>query len=224
MRCCSEKTERLFADMQKIWCSEIINRPDKDFVNLYTHNFEEEWTLGDYEQSPFNQIIWGILLVDGLNKKYKTDTFEFRINRYYLIVKNENHRWRFLFDVMNNPNYNYGPYYYHLIGNYAPIPGNVPLKRSLQFIHRDKGEKWDLFLEYLQNNWTNFDMVFSFDEYITLTYQNEYFSGGKPKELRNSEQIKSLIETRGKKITDQFLELRKSVLKRYINRSVSSTS
>ena len=171
---CGEKKKRSWKGMQEVW---IEGLKGADFNDLENYSFDDEWTVGDCEHSPLCQIIWGTIISDYFNNKYGTESFEFHINRYWMIVSDGEKSCRFLFDVMNNPKFNIGidnPYEYHLIGNFAPIPGNTYPKRSLQFVHRDLSERWDGFLEYLEKEWDSFNMDFSFDDYLEMTCQQSH--------------------------------------------------
>ncbi len=113
---------------------------------------------------------------------------------------------------MNNPNYNIGlnkPYDYHLIGNFAPIPCNSSLRPSFQIIHRNCNEKWDDFLKYLEKNWESTGTPFPFEDYITLSYQDMYYSKKEKTftKLDDVETIKSLIKKRGESISRKFVEI-----------------
>ena len=215
---CTEKNRRLWKDMQRVWIEEL--EKNNEFSDIDTYDFEvnDEWTCVDYEHSPLSQIIWGFIIANyfNSNKEFlhdEDDKYDFIINRNALIVSNKEKRFRFLFDVMNNPKYNIGRtdwYDYHFIGNYAPIPGNVVLKRSLQFIHRDKDEKWDEFLKEMRENWENYKMGFTYEKYIEMTLQDMYFSDKELKEiikLDSKNIINEKIGERGKAVKKKILHI-----------------
>lgn len=121
----TEKTKRLWKNNQELWLKEIVK--DNLAHKLVGYNFQDnnEWTASDYEQSPLSQIIWGEIISSYLSKKYGEE--------YTYRTKDNS-------DII---------YKYHYIGNFIPIPGNVPLKRSLQFIHRGFQEDWNKMIKYI---------------------------------------------------------------------------
>ena len=214
MSYCSKKNKRLWREMQKDWKEEIVCKISWNEFNKYNFKDNNEWSLGDYEQSPLCQMIWGEIISDFLTNKDK-EQYNYLINRYYLIVKNDKERYRFLFDVMNNGkscyNKNEGCYKYHFIGNFTPIPANnMSLERSLQLIHKDFNEDWNKTLEYIQHTWNEFGMNFSFDDYIKMTLQEDYYSNDKFSKISCSEKIKELIKKRGETIQKKCEELFKN--------------
>ena len=208
---CTEKNRRLWKDMQRVWIAELKGKKAFSEIDKYNLMENDEWTCKDYEHSPLSQIIWGFILANYCNENFiddEDDKFDFKINRYYLMVSNKEKKFRFLFDVMNNPKYNIGRtdgYEYHFIGNYAPVPGNVVLKPSLQFIHRFKNEKWDDFLKEMRNNWEDYKMGFSYEKYIEMTLQNMYFEGEKITKLDNIDFIKEKIKERSFLVKNKIL-------------------
>ena len=210
MSYCSKKNKRLWREMQKDWKEEIVCKIPWNEFSKYNFKDNNEWSLGDCEQSPLCQIIWGEIISDFLTNKDK-EKYNYLINRYYLIVKNDKERYRFLFDVMNNGkscyNKNGGCYKYHFIGNFTPIPANnKSLKRSLQLIHKDFNEDWNKTLKYIQHNWNEFGMNFSFEDYIKITLQEDYYSNDKFSKIS----IKELIKNRGETIQKKCEELFKN--------------
>ena len=217
----SEKDLWCWTKMQEKWLEEILEK--SIWNNLYDYNFKtnNEYTIYDYEQSPLCIIIWGEIISDWLNNKNEEneDKFVYSIKRNYLIVNNKTESYRFLFDVMNNLKSRWTEdekcYDYHYIGNFAPIPANVKLKRSLQFIHRDFGENWNKLLEYLKINWDEYKMEgITFEDYIKMTYQDSYYSYGKFINIESIECILSEIKNRGKKIQTKIEDiLKKKIIK-----------
>ena len=210
MSYCSKKNKRLWREMQKDWKEEIVCKIPWNEFSKYNFKDNNEWSLGDCEQSPLCQIIWGEIISDFLTNKDK-EKYNYLINRYYLIVKNDKERYRFLFDVMNNGkscyNKNGGCYKYHFIGNFTPITANnKSLKRSLQLIHKDFNEDWNKTLKYIQHNWNEFGMNFSFEDYIKITLQEDYYSNDKFSKIS----IKELIKNRGETIQKKCEELFKN--------------
>ena len=210
MSYCSKKNKRLWREMQKDWKEEIVCKIPWNEFSKYNFKDNNEWSLGDCEQSPLCQIIWGEIISDFLTNKDK-EKYNYLINRYYLIVKNDKERYRFLFDVMNNGkscyNKNGGCYKYHFIGNFTPIPANnKSLKRSLQLIHKDFNEDCNKTLKYIQHNWNEFGMNFSFEDYIKITLQEDYYSNDKFSKIS----IKELIKNRGETIQKKCEELFKN--------------
>ena len=156
MSYCSKKNKRLWREMQKDWKEEIVCKIPWNEFSKYNFKDNNEWSLGDCEQSPLCQMIWGEIISDFLTNKDK-EKYNYLINRYYLIVKNDKERYRFLFDVMNNGKLCYDineqGYDYHFIGNFTPIPANnIKRKRSLQFIHKDFNEDWNKMIKYINQN------------------------------------------------------------------------
>ena len=207
----SEKDLWCWDKMQEKWLEEILEK--SIWNNLYDYNFKtnNEYTIYDYEQSPLCMIIWGEIISDWLNNKNEEneDKFVYTIKRYFLIVNNKTESYRFLFDVMNNLKSlwtEYGKCYdYHFIGNFAPIPANVKLERSLQFIHRDSGENWNKLLEHLQNNWVKYKMEgLTFEDYIKMTYQDSYYSHEKFIKIESIKCTLDEIEKRGEKIQNKI--------------------
>ena len=174
---CREKCTFRWKKMQDIWYLEDIVGTDILKSDFAEYDFEEnkEWTLGDYEFSPLSQIIFGAIL-----SMYLGD-YDYLINRYYTFIFNRDtkEKHRILFDVMNNPKFNVGKkeeYRYHKIANFVFLPGKS-LHRSLQFVHRDKDERWDEMLRYLRENWNilNNLPLKSFNEYIKASCQHIYY-------------------------------------------------
>ena len=210
MSYCSKKNKRLWREMQKDWKEEIVCKIPWNEFSKYNFKDNNEWSLGDCEQSPLCQMIWGEIISDFLTNKDK-EKYNYLINRYYLIVKNDKERYRFLFDVMNNGKLCYDineqGYDYHFIGNFTPIhANNIKRKRSLQFIHKDFNEDWNKIIKYINQNWNDFDMKFSFEDYIKITLQEDYYSNDKFSKIS----IKELIKNRGETIQKKCEELFKN--------------
>lgn len=215
-----EKNKFKWMDMQKEWLDEIKCKWRKLAIASYNFMDHDEWTVGDYEQSPLCQLIWGEILSHFLSKKYD-QAYTYSINRNVLLVKSDTTCFRFLFDVMNNGKARYNrnkieedknvyefTYPYHYIGNFTPIPGMVRLPRSLQFIHRDFNEDWNQMLKYLQNHWKEFKMEdLSFDDYIEMTFQSAYFIENQIKPIYSVEDIQVLILKRGEEIESTFKKI-----------------
>ena len=109
----------------------------------------------------------------------------------------------FHFDIMNNPKIsknNLGCFLakkckgenrekwekwkgiYHSIGNMAPIPwfklyDGIDTGINAQSLHKSLDERWDLFLQLLQNNWNDWNTgnKITFNDYMILTCQQMYF-------------------------------------------------
>ncbi len=176
---CREKDKRLWRDMQKIWYEEDILKSNILQRDFWDYRFDEnkEWNVGDkvgdYEQSPLSQIFLAKIL-----SSYIGDC-NFYINRYYTLINNNktNEKYKILFDVMNNPNYNIKKKYaYHKIGNFTFVPGKT-LNRSLQFVHRDCNERWDEMLKYMRSNWSEINNlpIDGFKDYIKASCQHIYY-------------------------------------------------
>ena len=214
MSYCKEKNKRLWREMQEDWIEEIIGvNLGQDFIK-YDFKDNDEWSVRDYEQSPLCQIIWGEIISEFFTNKNKQE-YTYLINRYYLIVKNDKESHRFLFDVMNNGkscyNKNGDCYRYHFIGNFTPIPANnMKRKRSLQLIHKDFNEDWNETLKYIQHNWNEFGMNFSFDDYVEMTIQNDYYPNKSFKDISSIKQINNLINARGLEIQKKCKKFFKS--------------
>jgi len=102
-------------------------------------------------------------------------------------------------------------YRYHFIGNFTPIPANnMKLKRSLQLIHKDFNEDWNETLKYIQHNWNEFGMNFSFDDYVEMTIQNDYYPNKNFKDISSIKQINNLINARGLEIQKKCKKFFKS--------------
>ena len=213
----TEKTKRLWKKNQELWLKEIVE--DNLAHKLVGYNFQDndECTASDYEQSPLCQIIWGEIISSYLSKKYGEE-YTYLINRYYLTVQSDTKSFRFLFDVMNNGKVAYNPSYrtkdnsdiiykYHYIGNFTPIPGNVPLKRSLQFIHRGFQEDWNKMIKYIRDKWNDFKFDLTFDEYIEMTFQTDYYLNKEFNEIIGKENIKNMFISRGERIEGRLKEL-----------------
>lgn len=213
----TEKTEWLWKKNQELWLKEIVEYIEAN--DLVDYNFQDnnEWTARDYEQSPLCQIIWGEIVSSYLSKKFGEE-YTYLINRYYLTVQSDTKSFRFLFDVMNNGKAAYNPSYrtkdnsdiiykYHYIGNFTPIPGNVPLKRSLQFSHKVFQEDWNKMIEHIRDRWNEFKFDLTFDEYIEMTFQTDYYSNKKFNKISGKEDIKNMIISRGKLIEGRLKEL-----------------
>ena len=213
----TEKTKRLWKNNQELWLKEIVK--DNLAHKLVGHNFQDnnEWTASDYEQSPLSQIIWGEIISSYLSKKYGEE-YAYLINSYYLTVQSDTKSFRFLVDAMNNGKVAYNPSYgtkdnsdiiykYHYIGNFTPIPGNVPLKRSLQFIHRGFQEDWNKMIKYIRDNWNDFKFDLTFDEYIEMTFQTDYYLNKEFNEIIGKENIKNMFISRGERIEGWLKEL-----------------
>lgn len=213
----TEKTKWLWKNNQELWLKEIVK--DNLAHKLVGYNFQDnnEWTASDYEQSPLCQIIWGEIISSYLSKKYGEE-YTYLINSYYLTVQSDTKSFRFLFDVMNNGKVAYNPSYrtkdnsdiiykYHYIGNFTPIPGNVPLKRSLQFIHRGFQEDWNKMIKYIRDNWNDFKFDLTFDEYIEMTFQTDYYLNKEFNEIIGEENIKNMFISRGERIEGRLKEL-----------------
>lgn len=214
------KNKFKWMDMQKEWLDEIKSKWKTLDIASYNFMDHDEWTVGDYEQSPLCQLIWGEILSHFLSKKYD-QAYTYSINRNVLLVKSDTTCFRFLFDVMNNGKARYNrnkidedkngyefTYPYHYIGNFTPIPGMVRLPRSLQFIHRDFNEDWNQMLKYLQNHWKEFKMGdLSFDDYIEMTFQSAYFIEHQIKPIYSVEDIQVLILKRGEEIESSFKKI-----------------
>lgn len=219
----TEKTKWLWKNNQDLWLKEIVK--DNLAHKLVGYNFQDnnEWTASDYEQSPLCQIIWGEIISSYLSKKYGEE-YTYLINSYYLTVQSDTKSFRFLFDVMNNGKVAYNPSYrtkdnsdiiykYHYIGNFTPIPGNVPLKRSLQFIHRGFQEDWNKMIKYIRDNWNDFKFDLTFDEYIEMTFQTDYYLNKEFNEIIGEENIKNMFISRGERIEGRLKEL---LLNKYV--------
>lgn len=215
----TEKTEWLWKKNQELWLKEIVEYIEAH--DLVDYNFQDnnEWTARDcdYEQSPLCQIIWGEIVSSYLSKKFGED-YTYLINRYDLTVQSDTKSFRFLFDVMNNGKAAYNPSYktednsdiiykYHYIGDFTPIPGNVPLKRSLQFVHKGFQEDWNEMIKHIRDHWNEFKFDLTFDEYIEMTFQTDYYSNKKFNKIIEKEDIKNMIISRGKLIEGRLKEL-----------------
>ena len=213
----TEKTEWLWEKNQELWLKEIVEYIEAN--DLVDYNFQDnnEWTASDYEQSPLCQIIWGEIVSSYLSKKFGEE-YTYLINRYHLTVQSDTKSFRFLFDVMNNGKAAYNPSYrtkdnsdiiykYHYIGNFTPIPGNVPLKPSLQFSHKVFQEDWNKMIEHIRDRWNEFKFDLTFDEYIEMTFQTDYYSNKKFNKISGKEDIKNMIISRGKLIEGRLKEL-----------------
>ena len=177
MNYCRKKDKFLWKEMQETWLKEDILGKQIFEKNFEEYEFDEneEWTLSDYEQSPLSQIIFAEILSSYLGN------YEFSTNRYYTFFYNKKsqHGFRILFDLMNNPKYNIGKittYKYRKIGNFTFYPGKS-LNKSLQFIHREKDERWDEMLEYLRENWSSINNlpILEFNNYIKVSCQHIYY-------------------------------------------------
>jgi len=210
MSYCSAKNRLYWKDMQSVWREEIAKKCDWNKLFEYDFKENDEWKVADsdYEQAPLSQIVWGEIIAKYLKEKYKKD-YDYIINRHSLVVFNvesKEESYRFLFDVMYNLKSRYvksakDNEKYHCIGNFAPLPGNVSLKRSLQFIHRDKNESWSEMMKYLEENWNSFKMQeLTFQDYKEMILiEDEGFS----MHQECVSDIKILIKSRGEKIQKQ---------------------
>lgn len=213
----TEKTKRLWKKNQELWLKEIVEENLAQKLVGYNFQDNDEWTASDYEQSPLCQIIWGEIISSYLAKKYGEE-YTYLINRYYLTVQSDTKSFRFLFDVMNNGKAAYNPSYrtkdnsdiiykYHYIGIFTPIPGNVPLKRSLQFIHRGFQEDWNKMIKYIRDKWNDFKFDLTFDEYIEMIFQTDYYLDKEFNEIIGKENIKNMFISRGERIEGRLKEL-----------------
>ncbi|MCU9533700.1 hypothetical protein [Streptococcus sp. CSL10205-OR2] len=212
MSYCSIKKKRLWKQQQEIWINEITNKVSWD--NFYQYNFceNDEYTISDFEQSPLSQIIWGEIMTNYLNQNNNVSLYKYYINRYYLIIENDDNSYRFLFDVMNNLKPRYFTELtenedYHFIGNFTPIPANNNLKRSLQFVHKNLNEDWNKMIICIKERWHEFGMNFSFDDYIKMTLQEDYYHDGIFKSISEIDDIKMFIQKRGKIIQEKCKKL-----------------
>lgn len=208
MSYCRKKTERYWKDMQPIWYGDI--QAKCSWETLYNYDFKEniEWTVGHYEQSPLCRIIWGEIISNYLSE-VKQDRYAYIINRNALVVYNADRKeesYRFLFDVMYNLKSRYikevsDGEKYHYIGNFTPIPANVVLSRSLQFVHRDFNEDWSKMMGYLSDNWETFMMKgLTFEQYKSMTFMEEDIFTEHQVDVSR---IKTCIAARGKKIQER---------------------
>ncbi len=218
MSICSKKEERLWRKAQTTWIEEVKKYSGWETFDSYDFSKENEWTVDDWEQSPLNQIIWCILLLKGIEKSINLSG-RFSINSYYSLIKTKGGEFvRVLFDVMNNPKYlsmNKETFSYHRIGNFTPIPGKV-LTRSLQFVHRYKNERWDLFLKYMRDNWSDIsNLGISFEKYIQVTFQQMYFEKAF-KSLRNGETIETVNTMIEKQIAGDIITITPDIVEELI--------
>ena len=201
MSICSEKSEWRWNKMQEKWHLEILNKISSNDIAKYDFEKNHEWSIGDYEQSPLCQFIWGEIICDYLREKY-SKAYEYSINRYYLTIisQDNNEKFRFLFDIMNNPQFDNLNYQHRIIGNFTPIPGNWKCEkgRSLQFKHRDFNEDWIRFLKYLKENWSvRNQSSISFEQYIEMTMQKGYYIDNNFVEFKKKDVVEQLIKNRG---------------------------
>lgn len=194
---CKFQMVRTYKKKQILWEKDLHAFLDKE---NWDYNFEYENTVGHCEQSFLSQMIFGHLFkIQGYHK--------FLMNRYYMYVIGDDKKLFFHYDVMNNPNtiHELGrkvsnqesenkrkewKKIYHTIGNFTPIPW--PKKVNLQLKHKNFGERWDRLLEFLQNNWNDWDksgMTDTFEAYMKITFQQLYFADvfEKFKEQHNSD-------------------------------------
>lgn len=121
---------------------------------------------------------------------------------------NEKEGMIFHFDIMNNPKpkscglaascseekKNEWEEIYHSIGNMTPIPWfKVDMNHYIngQLLHKLLDERWDLYLQFLKNNWCMWGKRsdITFEKYMILTcqqmYYQEIFSSISEKEIQN---------------------------------------
>jgi hypothetical protein len=137
----------------------------------WEHNFKDEFTIQDTEQSILSKMIW-----ESLFNVYFDDKIEMTISKETYVecsLKNsDDSSFRVYFDVMNNNEQIEG--IYHRVGNYTVYPQMEGM--SLQIIHNWHGEKWDDFLGWLRENWEKERVTYETKKKNPLWYvQSESF-------------------------------------------------
>lgn len=62
-------------------------------------------------------------------------------------------------------------------------------------------------IEHIRDRWNEFKFDLTFDEYIEMTFQNDYYSNKKFNKISGKEDIKNMIISRGKLIEGRLKEL-----------------
>lgn len=135
--------------------------------NPWEHDFKDEFTIQDTEQSILSKMIW-----ESLFNVYFDDKIEMTISKETYVecsLKNSDDRvgFRVYFDVMNN-NKQIKNILYHRVGNYTVYPQMEG--KSLQIIHKWCDEKWDDFLGWLRENWEKETVTYKTKKENTLSY------------------------------------------------------
>lgn len=203
-----------------VWKSNTKKQFEKYIENNdweYNFNDEERHSSCDCEASYLSQMIFATLFYE--------DKFEVKIsNVRHMTIQG----YEFHFDIMNNPNFknsknnkqnrigaiasnfigcnelmNIWKKHYHNIGNFAPIPWMNVKKvnaKNMQNLHEAKFyERWDLLLKYLQKNWDNKEIKFTFNDYMISTCQIIYYK----KVLRDYKENQNTITDIAKWYKDQ---------------------
>lgn len=62
-------------------------------------------------------------------------------------------------------------------------------------------------IEHIRDRWNEFKFDLTFDEYIEMTFQTDYYSNKKFNKISGKEDIKNMIISRGKLIEGRLKEL-----------------
>lgn len=198
---------------------EAVNEGLKEFINneAWNKNIPEKEKRNHnvhVEASYLCHGIWTKIMNNKSNegKPYSSNYFYWNNNE----LQNE---ILFHFDIMNNPK-KHGlanccspqeldewTKIYHTIGNMTPIPwfkidnptpgDKKQINRYIngQKLHLALNERWDLFLNLLKNNWSQWcdEESFTFESYMLLTCQQIYYSdvyNNFKKEIKDIHKIK----------------------------------
>lgn len=194
----------------------------------------------DLECSYLCHAIWFKVMKNKSNEgKYYSSNYFFWSN------DKSNEKILFHFDIMNNPkksscglascsdenDIKKWQQIYHSIGNMAPIPWfEITGKHFIncQTLHKSLDERWDLFLNTLEKNWSiwNSKKSFTFKSYMLLTCQHIYYTDiyndfkNNIKKIENIDDIK-VLEDWGKKINSESQLLSFPKYEEYQDKSIA---